>query len=120
MPGRAVAAGAPIFEVKAELFRALAHPARVRALEVLAEVGEQSVGELAAEVGVEASHLSQQLAVLRRANLVTTRREGTTIFYAIPDQHLVDLLATARRLLVASLERTRTLLADLEATESDR
>ena len=56
----------PIAEVKADLFRALAHPARIRVLEVLAE-GERSVGEMQPLVGIEASHLSQQLGVLRRA-----------------------------------------------------
>lgn len=64
---QSVGVRAPIFQVKAELFRSLAHPARVRALEVLVE-GERSVGELAGEVGIEASHLSQQLAVLRRGS----------------------------------------------------
>ena len=60
----------PLCEVKAELFKALGHPARVRALEVLAE-GERTVGELQPLVGIESSHLSQQLGVLRRAGLVT-------------------------------------------------
>ena len=56
----------PLSEVKAEMFKALAHPARVRALEVLVE-GERSVGELQPLVGIELSNLSQQLGVLRRA-----------------------------------------------------
>ena len=59
----------PLSEIKAELFKALAHPARVRALEVLVE-GEHTVGELQPLVGIESSHLSQQLGVLRRAGLV--------------------------------------------------
>jgi DNA-binding transcriptional ArsR family regulator len=109
----------PIFEVKAELFRALAHPARIRALEVLVD-GERSVGELAAEVGLEASHLSQQLAVLRRAGLVATRREGSTVFYSIKEALLVELLAVARRLLIASLAHTRDVLAGLESAEAQR
>ena len=74
--------GAPLYEVKADLFKALGHPARVRALEVLA-VGERSVGELQPEVGIELSHLSQQLAVLRRAGLVATRKDG-------PERDLLD------------------------------
>ena len=106
---------APVFELKADLFKALAHPARVRALEVLAE-GERSVSELQPEVGIEAAHLSQQLAVLRRAGLVVTRRQGTAVFYSIKDPLLVELLAVARRLLIASLTETRDLLAGLEAS----
>lgn len=110
-------ASGPVFELKAELFRALAHPARVRALEVLLD-GERSVSELQPEVGIESSHLSQQLGVLRKAGLVTTRKEGTAVFYAIKDPLLVELLSVARRLLIASLEETRDLLAGLESTEA--
>jgi DNA-binding transcriptional ArsR family regulator len=108
---------APVFVLKADLFKALAHPARVRALEVLAE-GERSVSELQPEVGIEAAHLSQQLAVLRRAGLVVTRRQGTAVFYSIKDPLLVELLAVARRLLIASLTETRDLLAGLEASST--
>ena len=65
----------PIYQVKAEFFKTLGHPARIRVLEVLRE-GERTVSDLAPAVGIEASHLSQQLAVLRRANLVQARKEG--------------------------------------------
>jgi ArsR family transcriptional regulator len=105
----------PVFQLKAEMFKALAHPARVRALEVLAE-GERSVGDLQPDVGLEPAHLSQQLGVLRRAGLVATRKEGTTVFYSIKDPLLVELLAVARRLLIAGLSETRDLLAELEDT----
>src|SRR5256885_720571 len=81
----------PISEIKAELFRALAHPARIRVLEVLAD-GERSVGELQPQVGIELSHLSQQLAVLRRARLLTSRKEGSSVIYAIRDPAAVELL----------------------------
>ncbi|MDY7101415.1 MAG: metalloregulator ArsR/SmtB family transcription factor [Actinomycetota bacterium] len=109
-------ADAPVFQVKAEMFKALAHPARIRALEVLVD-GERSVSELQPEVGIESSHLSQQLGVLRRAGLVATRKEGTTVYYAIDDPMLIELLAVARRLLIARLEHTRGILEDLEARQ---
>lgn len=105
-------ANRPLSEVKAELFKALGHPARVRALEVLAE-GERTVSDLQPLVGIESSHLSQQLGVLRRAGLVATRREGTTVVYSLKDPLVADLLAVAKRLLLASLAETRDLLADL-------
>jgi len=98
---------------KADLFKALAHPARIRCLEVLAD-GERSVGELQPLVGIELSHLSQQLGVLRRAGLVTNRRAGSSVFYAIKDPLLVELLAVARRLLLGSLSETRDLLSTLQ------
>ena len=103
----------PLSVVKAELFKSLAHPARVRVLEVLSD-GERSVGELQPLVGIESSHLSQQLAVLRRAGLVTTRRDGSTVFYAVRHPSVVELLAVAKQLLLTVLAETRDLLADLD------
>ncbi|GJM38939.1 MAG: transcriptional regulator [Acidimicrobiales bacterium] len=105
-----------MFGVKAELFKTLAHPTRIRALEVLAD-GERSVSDLAVEVEVELPHLSQQLAVLRKGGLVDTRREATTVYYAIRDPLLVDLLAVARRLLISGLEGSTALLDDLRAED---
>ncbi|MDQ2649756.1 MAG: metalloregulator ArsR/SmtB family transcription factor [Actinomycetota bacterium] len=104
-----------IASVKAELFKAIAHPARIRALEILAD-GPRSVGDLQPDVGIESSHLSQQLAVLRRAGLVAARKEGNSVIYSIKDPTLTDLLGIARRLLVNSLTETRNLLADLDPT----
>lgn len=104
----------PISELKAEMFRALSHPARIRVLETLA-LGERSVGELQPEIGIESSHLSQQLGVLRRAGLVASRKEGQSVYYSIKDPLLVELLDVAKRLLIASLTETRDLLADLHA-----
>ena len=109
----------PLSVAKAELFKALAHPARIRSLEILTD-GERSVGELQPLVGIEMSHLSQQLGVLRRAGLVTTRREGSSVFYAIKDPVVVELLAVARQLLLGSLNETRDLLSGLQADAGSR
>jgi DNA-binding transcriptional ArsR family regulator len=116
LPGHAVPTGLnqPISEIKAELFKALAHPARIRVLELLAE-GERSVGDMQPIIGIESSHLSQQLGVLRRAGLVSTRKEGSSVIYAIRDPQLVELLAVAKRILISSLAETEDLLADLRA-----
>jgi DNA-binding transcriptional ArsR family regulator len=109
----------PISEVKAELFRALGHPARIRVLELLAD-GERSVGEIAPVVGLESSHLSQQLAVLRHAGLVTTRKQGSTVIYRIRDRALVSLLATAKKLLINSLSESQELLDELRPSKTRR
>ncbi len=116
MPQRALEAALsrPISEIKADLFRALGHPARVRILEILVE-GECSVGEMQPLVGIEASHLSQQLAVLRRAGVVTTRKEGSSVIYAVSDREVAKLLASAKRLLVNQLSKSQALLDDLRA-----
>lgn len=116
MPNRTSteATSQPISELKAELFKALAHPARIRVLEVLAD-GERSVGELLEPVDIEASHLSQQLALLRRAGLVTSRKQGSSVIYAIKDPVTVELLRVAKQLLINSLSETTGLLSDLRA-----
>jgi ArsR family transcriptional regulator len=102
----------PISEIKAELFKALGHPARIRVLEVLAD-GERAVGELQPLVGIELSHLSQQLAVLRRAGVVATRKEGSSVIYALRDESVAELLRIAKQFLIRSLTETSGLLADL-------
>ena len=115
MPDRALSTlSRPISEIKADLFKALAHPARIRVLELLSD-GEATVSEMQPLVGVESSHLSQQLGVLRRARVVTTRKEGVNVYYAIKDPAMVELLAVAKRLLINSLTETEDLLADLRA-----
>lgn len=112
MPLRAVSPDSPIHEIKAELFKALGHPVRVRVLELLTE-GEQPVATLQSATGLEASHLSQHLAVLRRTGLVSARRTGNTVHYALAHPSVVDLLTAARVFLLDSLASTRTALDDL-------
>jgi ArsR family transcriptional regulator len=101
----------PIQQIKAEFFKALAHPARIRVLELLVD-GEKSVGELADEVGLESSHLSQQLGVLRRANLVQTRKEGSMVIYSLADRRLSKVLQLSREILVTYLTHTADLLSE--------
>ena len=72
------------------------------------------MGDLVPEVGLEASHLSQQLAVLRRANLVQTRKVGTSVVYSVANPMIFELLDVARKILTSSLIDTRALLEELE------
>lgn len=108
--------GRPVYEVKATLFRVLGHPARVRILELLRD-GERSVGALQAELGLDSGGTSQHLAALRRIGLVTSRREGTSVFYSVEDQRVFDLLAAGRDLITRRLATEQSLLHQLE-TES--
>jgi ArsR family transcriptional regulator len=103
----------PIQQLKAEFFKALGHPARIRILELLSQ-HELSVSELVPEVGLESSHLSQQLGVLRRANLVATRKSGNLVYYRLADRRLAKLLDLAKQILLAYLTETRDLLAEVE------
>jgi DNA-binding transcriptional ArsR family regulator len=104
----------PLHQLKAEFFKTLGHPMRIRVLEMLSQQ-ERSVGEMLVELGVEPSHLSQQLAVLRRSGLVTTRREASTVFYSLTSPQVAELLAVARRILTTVLSDQLELLGDLRA-----
>jgi ArsR family transcriptional regulator len=98
---------------KAEFFKALAHPLRIRILELL-RAGERSVQELQAELGVDQSTVSKQLAVLRAKRVVVTTREGTTLHYAVRDRLVGDLLDVARGIFNNQLAGTRTMLRELQ------
>jgi len=104
----------PLYQLKAEFFKSLGHPLRIRVLELLSD-RERSVGEMLSELGVEASNLSQQLAVLRRSGLVSTRREGSTVYYSLTSPLVSELLAVARRILTTLLSDQVDLLSDLQA-----
>lgn len=110
MPFRA----GPIHVVKATLFRVLGHPARVRILELLRD-GERSVGSLQAELGLDSGGTSQHLAALRRIGLVTSRRDGTSVFYQIEDESVFDLLEAGRAIIGRRLATEQSLLHELES-----
>lgn len=86
----------PLYQAKAELFRSLGHPARIRVLELLA-VEDLPVHTLLSRIEIEPSNLSQQLSVLRLAGLVSQRREGGEVIYSLAMPEVGDLLQAARR-----------------------
>ncbi|SDT74983.1 ArsR/SmtB family transcription factor [Actinoplanes derwentensis] len=104
----------PLYQAKAEMFRTLGHPVRIRVLELL-QGGPRPVRDLLAEIDVEASNLSQQLAVLRRAGIVTSFRDGALVMYALSTPDVADLLAAGRRILGAVLTDRDGLLVELRA-----
>lgn len=88
----------PLYQAKAELFRTLGHPARIRILELLSE-RPHAVHELREHVEIEASNLSQQLSVLRKAQLVVSTRRDGEVVYSISVPEVRDLLLAGRRIL---------------------
>jgi DNA-binding transcriptional ArsR family regulator len=104
----------PLYQLKAEFFKTLGHPVRIRVLELLSE-REHAVAEMLPEVGIGAPHLSQRLAVLRRMNLVVTRKEGPTVYYSLTSPEVAELLRVARRILSGVLSGQVELLADLRS-----
>ncbi len=104
---------APLYQVKAEFFRMLGHPVRIRVLELL-QNGPVSVRDLLIDIDIEPSNLSQQLAVLRRSGIVVSTREGTTVTYALAGGDVAELLRAARRILTELLAGQTALLAALQ------
>ena len=98
---------------KAQLFRALAHPARIRLLEILSSAGEQSVQALQQRLGIDQPIVSQHLARLRAADIVVGRKEGTTVVYALADPMIADLLRVAKDILNRQLVGAQSLLREL-------
>lgn len=105
-------AAVPLYQAKAELFRTLGHPVRIRVLELLQD-GPKVVRELLDDLGVESSSLSQQLAVLRRAGLVTSRREAGAVVYQLGTPDVAELLLAGRRILAAVWTGQGEMLAEL-------
>ena len=97
---------------KAGFFRALAHPVRIRILELLVKE-ERSVQELQEALGLEQPVVSQQLAVLRSSNIVSGRKEGVSVRYAVRDPLVATLLETARQIFNNQLIGTQDLLREL-------
>jgi ArsR family transcriptional regulator len=102
----------PLHQAKADLFRTLGHPVRIRVLELLQD-GPRPVHELLAEIDVEPSNLSQQLAVLRRAGIVVSSRDRATVLYSLGTSDVADLMQAARRFLTDLLTDQEGLLAEL-------
>src|SRR5688572_25838234 len=112
-----LAAGEPIADelqtFKAQFFRALAHPTRIRMLEILVR-GGRTVQELQEALALDQPIVSQQLAVLRNLNVVSARKEGSSVRYMVKDPLVADLLDVARRIFNNHFANTRGLLRELQ------
>lgn len=106
-------AGPSLQAFKADFFRALAHPVRIRILETLGQ-GGRSVQQLQQALGLEQPIVSQQLALLRAKNVVAPRKEGTTVVYTLSDPLVTRLLAVAREIFNHNLSETQTMLRELQ------
>lgn len=106
----------PLYQAKAEFFRMLGHPVRIRVLELLQD-GPMPVRDLLAAIEIEPSNLSHQLAVLRRSGIVTATREASTVVYALAGGDVADLLRAARRILTELLAGQDELLNELQVPQ---
>ena len=104
--------GVPLYQAKAEFFKTLGHPARIRILELLSE-RDHAVHELLEKIDIEPSSLSQQLAVLRRTSMVVSSRTGGEVVYSVSVPEVRDLLLAARSILSGIIASQSTLEAEL-------
>ncbi|WP_020118378.1 helix-turn-helix transcriptional regulator [Streptomyces canus] len=107
----------PLYQAKADFFRMLGHPVRIRVLELL-QHGPVPVRDLLADIDIEPSSLSQQLAVLRRSGIVVSTREGSTVSYALAGGDVAELLRAARRILTELLAGQNQLLSQLRQADT--
>lgn len=98
---------------KAEFFKALAHPIRIRIVDCL-RGGEKGVNELSEVLQLEPANVSQQLAVLRVRNIVTGRKSGSSVFYSVSDPALFKLLDVAKEIFNNHLVGVRDMLEEMK------
>jgi len=112
-----VPVGRPLYVAKAEFFRALGHPARIRILELLSE-RDHAVHELLELIDIERSNLSHQLAALRRMNLIEQARRDGQVFYSVAVPEVRDLLMAGRKIVREVLDEQLELREDLADSRS--
>jgi DNA-binding transcriptional ArsR family regulator len=105
-------------QFKAEFFKALSHPLRIRILDALRN-GEVVVADLTSRLGVEQSTLSQQLAILRNRNFILARKSGSNVFYSVRDPAVFRLLDVAREIFNNQLIDVKDMLSQLRKTKTE-
>lgn len=106
----------PLYEIKANLFKALSHPARIRVLEILSSnAGPTAVGEILAATGIEPTLLSQHLSVLKRHRVVRAERVGNAVLYELAHPSVSELLVIARTFLADTLRSQQQQLEAFDA-----
>lgn len=102
------------YEIKARLIAVLANPKRLQILDLLGE-RERTVSEMAEELGMAQTTASQHLAIMRKAGVVESRKEGNFVYYRLADPKIAEACAVMSRavvdLLVTQQEKLRPVLA---------
>ena len=104
---------ARISEMHAEVCKTLGSPVRIEILNALRD-GEKTVGRLSEELEIRQANVSQHLAVLRQRQVVTTRKEGTSIYYRVSNPKIIRACQLMREVLLEQLKEAQklTVLAD--------
>ena len=100
-----------LLQHKADFFKSMASPVRLRLLEILAGA-DSSVGELAAQVGVNPSTASRHLSQLKAAGVIESNRQGPALVYRLSDERVGELLTVARSIIATRIQKTSALLTE--------
>ena len=103
-----------VIDFKAELFKSMGHPTRLRILELL-RTGEMTVSELQQNLEIDASSVSQQLSLMRSRQLVDARKQGTSVYYTVRDPLIFDIMDIAREIFQNQVESMQSMLDDEES-----
>ena len=99
-----------LYRLQAEFCKGMAHPKRIHILRTL-KTGEKTVNDLAKLTGLPQANVSQHLALLRQFGLLQTRRDGTSIYYAISDHRIVEACELVRSCIGERLKKSQMVLA---------
>ncbi|MDV3277880.1 MAG: metalloregulator ArsR/SmtB family transcription factor [Nitrososphaerales archaeon] len=97
-----------IFEMHAEICKTLGSPVRIEILDSLRD-GEKTVGQISQELGLRQANISQHLGVLRQRRVVTTRKEGTSVFYGVSNPKIIQACRLMREVLLEQLKESQRL-----------
>ena len=103
-----------IFKMQADICKTMSDPKRLMIVHEL-RLGELSVGELTSRLGLPQANISQHLSLMRKRGVVTTRREGTTIFYRLASEKIAEACDIVRCVLAEQLEGNKKLAKLLDA-----
>ncbi len=103
-----------MIDFKAELFKSMGHPTRLRILELL-RTGEMTVSELQQNLEIDASSVSQQLSLMRTRQLVNARKQGTNVYYKVRDPLIFEMMDIAREIFQNHVESMQSMLDDEES-----
>ncbi len=99
-----------LYRLQSDFCKGMAHPKRIQILRTL-KGGEKTVNELARATGIPQANMSQHLALLRQLGLLTTRRDGTSIYYSISDHRIIEACELVRSCISERLKKTQVVLA---------
>ena len=99
-----------LYRLQAEFCKGMAHPKRIQILRTL-KTGEKTVNELARLTGIPQANMSQHLSLLRQIGLLSTRRDGTNIYYSISDPRIVEACDLVRSCIGERLKKSQMVLA---------